>query len=106
MKQIDLKNLQHLLLKIPKGKVTTYKEIARAMGTKGYRYIGQLLGKNPEPDKYPCYKVVCSNGSLGGYSGGLKDKIRRLKADGIGVRKGKIENFEQILYSFKLKSIN
>ena len=74
-----LKNLQRLLDKIPKGKVTTYKEIARAMGIKGCRYVGQLLNKNPEPDKYPCYKVVRSNGKSGGYSGGQKNKYNVYK---------------------------
>jgi methylated-DNA-[protein]-cysteine S-methyltransferase len=96
----DLNKLQNLLLGIPEGKVTTYKEIARAMDTKGYRYIGQLLGKNPEPDKYPCYKVVCSNGSLGGYSGGIKNKVQRLTNDGIVIKGGKVFNLPGALFKF------
>jgi O-6-methylguanine DNA methyltransferase len=96
----DLNKLQNLLLRIPEGKVTTYKEISNTMGTKGYRYIGQLLGKNPEPDKYPCYKVVCSNGSLGGYSGGIKNKVQRLRNDGIVIKNGKVFNFERVLFKF------
>ena len=96
-----LKKLQQLLLQIPKGKVTTYKAIAHAMGTKGYRYVGRLLSKNPEPDKYPCYKVVQSDGKLGGFALGAKDKIRRLKADGIEVRNGKVVNFTHVFYSFR-----
>ena len=95
-----LKNLQRLLDKIPKGKVTTYKEIARAMGIKGCRYVGQLLNKNPEPDKYPCYKVVRSNGKSGGYSGGQKNKIQRLQNDGIEIKKGKVLNFDNALFKF------
>ncbi|PIZ72052.1 cysteine methyltransferase [Candidatus Peregrinibacteria bacterium CG_4_10_14_0_2_um_filter_43_11] len=79
----DLQKLQQLLLKIPKGKVTTYKAIADVMGTKGYRYIGQLLNKNPEPDKYPCHKIVHSDGRLGGFALGAGEKINRLKQDGI-----------------------
>ena len=101
MNQEKMKTLQALLAQIPKGSVTTYKAIAEAMNTKAYRYIGQLLNKNPEPNKYPCYKVVNSNGKLGGFAFGLKDKIRRLKADGIIVNQGKIKNFEHIFYSFK-----
>lgn len=96
----DLQKLQQLLLKIPKGRVTTYKEIARAMEIKGYRYTGQLLNKNPEPDRYPCYKVVRSDGSLGGFSKGLNNKIKRLAADGIRVKKGKLIGFHQKLYQF------
>ena len=97
----NMASLQHLLSKIPKGRVSTYKEIARAMGTKGYRSIGQLLGKNPEPDQYPCYKIVCSDGSLGGYSGGIKNKIQRLRNDGIVIKNNKVFNFERVLFKFK-----
>ena len=100
MNQSHLRNLQNLLLKIPKGKVTTYKEVAHAMRTKGYRYIGQLLNKNPEPDKYPCYKVVQSNGDLGGFGLGCKDKIRRLKEDSIVIRNGKVVDFDSAFFKF------
>lgn len=93
--------LQQLLLKIPRGKVTTYKEIAHAMGTKGYRYVGQLLHKNPEPDEYPCYKVVQSDGSLGGFALGCDDKIRRLRKDGIEVKDAKVLNFERLNFKFR-----
>jgi methylated-DNA-[protein]-cysteine S-methyltransferase len=95
-----LKTLQQLLLQIPQGKTTTYKEISRAMGTKGYRAIGQLLHKNPEPDQFPCFKVVRSDGALGGFAMGQKDKIRRLRADGIEVSDGKVIDFDRILYRF------
>ncbi|MFH1012473.1 MAG: MGMT family protein [Candidatus Peregrinibacteria bacterium] len=99
MKQDPLFKLQQLLLCIPRGKVTTYQALAQAMGTRGYRFIGQLLHRNPEPDKYPCYKVVKSDGSLGGFARGAEEKVRRLKADGITVRDGKIVDFEQKICS-------
>lgn len=95
------KQLQKLLLEIPPGQVTTYKALAQALGLKSYRRVGQLLNQNFEPDLYPCYKVVKSNGALGGFAYGISDKIRRLKKDGIRVKNGKIENFEQIFCSFK-----
>ncbi|MFH1473979.1 MAG: MGMT family protein [Candidatus Aenigmatarchaeota archaeon] len=83
--------LQQLLLKIPRGKVTTYKEIARALGIHS-RAAGRLLGSNPDSKKYPCYKVVYADGRLGGYtsSTGLKEKVKRLKKDGIEVKNGRI----------------
>jgi len=96
-----LKKLQQLLLKIPPGKVTTYKALADAMELKGYRYVGQLLNKNPEPDKYPCYKVVQSDGKLGGFALGNQEKIKRLKADGIEIKNGKVVNFIHVFYSFR-----
>jgi methylated-DNA-[protein]-cysteine S-methyltransferase len=92
--------LQELLLKIPKGKVTTYKEIGKAMETRGYRFVGQLLHNNKYPDKYPCYKVVKSDGDIGGFALGMKDKIRRLNADGIEVKNGKILDFKKVLHKF------
>ena len=95
-----MQKLQRLLLQIPRGRVTTYKEIARMMNTRGYRPIGQLLGSNPEPDRFPCFKVVKSDGSLGGYALGEKEKIRRLKVEGIVVRNGKISEFEKRVYRF------
>jgi methylated-DNA-[protein]-cysteine S-methyltransferase len=104
MKQAtDLHRLQQLLLKIPRGKVTTYKELAIAMGTKGYRYVGNLLHSNPEPDRFPCFKVVKSDGTLGGFATGQKDKIRRLKADGVEVKNGQIDHFVDRIYTFESK---
>jgi len=85
-----LKEMQKLLLKIPKGKVTSYKEIARMLGIHP-RAAGRLVGKNPDGDKYPCYKVIYDDGRLGGYGGGLREKIRRLKKDGILIKNGKID---------------
>ncbi len=103
MQSKDIKILQQLLLQIPRGRVTTYKELAKAMETKGYRYVGQLLHNNPEPDEYPCFKVVGSDGSLGGYADGPIEKIRRLKADGIEVKNGRIDHFEDMIYTFESK---
>jgi len=101
MKKNKIQQLQLLLSQIPYGKITTYREIAHAMGTKGYRSIGQLLNKNPEPDQYPCYKVVQSDGKLGGFAKGIDDKIRRLEADGIEIKNGKIIDFKEKIYKFQ-----
>ena len=93
-------HLQQLLLRIPKGKITTYRELAHAMNTRGYRFVGQLLKNNPFPDRFPCYKVVRSDGTLGGYALGTAEKIRRLKAEGIQVRGGRVTDFARVLYRF------
>ena len=100
MNQTHIRHLQTLLTKIPKGNVTTYKEIGRTMGTRGYQYVGQLLNKNPHPDIYPCYKVVQSNGDLGGFALGCKDKIRRLRKDGIVIKNGKVVDFDGVIFKF------
>ena len=86
-----LRKMQLLLLKIPKGKVVSYKEIARKLKIHP-RTAGRLVGSNPDGNRYPCYKVVYSDGRLGGYSTpkGVKEKARRLKKDGIAIKNGKI----------------
>ena len=72
------------LTKIPKGKIVTYKDIAKKLGVEnGSRAIGRILNSNQEPKTFPCYKVVKSDGSLGGYSGGTKRKMSLLKHDGM-----------------------
>ncbi|UCC91247.1 MAG: MGMT family protein [Candidatus Aenigmatarchaeota archaeon] len=80
-----------LLRRIPKGKVTTYGELAKSAGLHP-RTIGMLMRKNKDPKNIPCYKVVRSDGSIGGYSakGGTKTKIKLLQKDGIRVENGKI----------------
>ena len=69
------------LKKIPKGKVKTYLEVARAVGKpRAFRAVANAVGKNPYPPKIPCHRVIRSDGSLGGYSGrgGIKEKRRLL----------------------------
>lgn len=86
-----LRQMQKLLLKIPKGKVTSYKEIARKLRIHP-RAAGRLIGSNPDGKKYPCYKVIYADGRLGGYTTpkGVKEKVKRLKKDGIEIRNGRI----------------
>jgi O-6-methylguanine DNA methyltransferase len=91
--------MQYLLEKIPKGKITIYGMLAKQLRTSP-RAIGRMLNANPLPDKYPCYKIVMSNGSMGGYSGGLAKKLALLKKDGIFVKNGKIVDFEKRLHKF------
>lgn len=88
--------------KIPKGRVTTYKEIAKVLNTRAYRAVGNALKKNPYAPTIPCHRVVCSDGSLGGYQGKLnsKKKIRLLKKEGIKARNGKILDFNRKLFKF------
>ena len=72
------------LMKIPKGKIITYKEVARAIGKpKSYRAVANAVGKNPFPPNIPCHRVVRSDGGIGGYSGkgGIDQKIRLLRSE-------------------------
>ena len=79
---------------IPKGKVVTYGQIAAMLGNKNLcRAVGNILHGNPDPDRYPCYKVVNARGNLSEHFafGGLDGQKRRLEADGIEVRSGKVD---------------
>lgn len=70
---------------IPRGKIVTYLDIARKIGKpKAARAVGQALGRNPIPIVIPCHRVIASDGSLGGYSGGggLETKAKLLKLEG------------------------
>ena len=72
------------LSKIPKGETRTYKEIAIAIGhPKSARAVANACGKNPQPIKIPCHRVIRSDGKLGGYSaqGGTAAKLRILKEE-------------------------
>ena len=72
--------------KIPKGKVKTYKELARSIRKpKASRAVANACGKNPFPIKIPCHRVIRSDGRLGGYSGkgGIKTKRKLLKNEGV-----------------------
>ena len=73
------------LKKIPKGKLKTYAEVAKAIGKpKAVRAVANAIGKNPFPPKIPCHRVIRSDGKLGGYSakGGIKNKKKLLKDEG------------------------
>ena len=90
-----------LCSRIPKGKVSTYKEIGKAIGKRGqvYRAVGVALNKNPFAPKVPCHRVVSSDGSIGGFASGTRKKIAILKKEGVEVKDGKIVDFKKKLFS-------
>ncbi|MDD3399669.1 MAG: MGMT family protein [Candidatus Pacebacteria bacterium] len=76
---------------IPKGKVMTYRQVAELAGKPGAcRAVGNILNKNKDLKNIPCYRVVRSDGRVGGYRGGQKKKIALLKRDGVSVKNAKI----------------
>ncbi|NBV06422.1 MAG: MGMT family protein [Proteobacteria bacterium] len=97
---IDSQKLYDLLKEIPQGKVTTYKELAKKLKTKGYRAIGQIVGANPNAPQVPCHRVVRSDGGLGGYAFGLKKKIEILTKEGIKIIDEKVVDFAKKLHKF------
>lgn len=88
--------------KIPKGRVSTYAEIARAIkNPDSSRAVGNALNKNPFAPKVPCHRVVKSGGFLGGFASGQADKIAILKKEGVRILNQKIVNFDKIFYKIK-----
>lgn len=81
------------LKKVPKGNVITYKELAKSVNSKAYRFVGACMAGNKNPVEIPCYKVVLSDGRIGNYSGsgGVKSKIKKLENDGIKIINGKVD---------------
>lgn len=73
-----------IIAQIPEGKVTTYGDIARALGhPRASRVIGRILNKNPNPILTPCHRVIKSNGNIGGYAFGKARKKELLKKEGL-----------------------
>ncbi len=88
-----------LLKRVPKSKATTYKELADAAGTHP-RAVAVYMKTNNDPENVQCFRVINSDGSLGGYSGrdGVSGKVRLLEKHGIEVRNGKIDG--KYIYRF------
>lgn len=95
------KKVYKKLLEVPSGKVTTYGELAKAVGLKnGQRLIGKIMNKNPYPVIIPCHRVVKSDGTVGGYAWGEKIKTNMLKKEGIKINNKKIVEMGKNTYRF------
>ncbi len=90
-----------LIKRIPKGRVSTYSDIAKALGNpKASRVVGNALNKNPHPIIVPCHRVVRSDGTIGGYAFGQKEKIGLLESEGIRIINGKVADFDKMRLKF------
>lgn len=103
---IFTKLVYEALLQIPEGKVTTYSAIARALGDPiAARSVARILSMNRDPS-LPCYKVIMSDGSLGGYAfGGPIEKKRKLESEGIIINNGRIDLKKYIFTDFSIPPI-
>lgn len=82
------------LRQVPKGKVVTYGQLAKMAGNpKAARAVGMLMAKNPDAPKTPCHRVVASDGSLHGYSGGdgIATKRDMLLKEGVKFKGEKVD---------------
>jgi len=89
------------LLQVPEGKVTTYGDLAKAVGLEnGQRAIGTIMKKNPFPGIVPCHRVVKSDGKIGGFVYGERVKLQMLVKEGIKIKDGKIIDFAKEKFCF------
>ncbi len=102
-KRFDENELYELLARIPHGKVVTYGLLAQMLGNPHWaRSVGNALHKNPDGDRYPCYKVVNSLGKLSeAYAfGGIDVQKTRLEKEGISVENFKVDLKKYLAQSF------
>ena len=86
-------DIYELLLKITFGKILTYGELAKIIAQKygkekmSAQTVGGAVGKNPICIIIPCHRIIGANNKLGGFSGGILNKIALLKLEGINLSK-------------------
>ncbi len=90
-----------LVSAIPRGKVATYRELARAVGRpRAYRAVANALARNPRPIEVPCHRVVRSDGEVGGYKIGKGRKVKLLVQEGVEIRSGRVD-LQRYMFKFK-----
>jgi deoxyribonuclease V len=89
-----------LVAQVPEGKVTTYGEVAKALGDiVASRFVGLAMSKNDDIVRVPCRRVIRSDGFVGGYTGGGPErKIKLLRKEGIEISDWSVVNLERVLF--------
>src|SRR5262245_13751661 len=105
MAETFTERVYELTRRVPEGKVTTYKDIAHALGSGAYRGVGQALRCNPDAPHTPCHRVVASDGTIGGFFGDtagepIARKIALLKREGVHVEGKRVVDFERKRHKF------
>lgn len=88
-----------LTAQIPRGKITTYKILAKKAGNeRAVRACGNILNGNKHLITIPCHRVVKSSGEVGGYVNGTSKKEHILISEGIEIEAGKVKNIDNVLW--------
>jgi len=95
------KETYDLVAQVPEGQVTTYGEVAKALGdVVASRFVGLAMSRNEDIDRVPCRRVVQSDGYVGGYTGGGPvKKIDLLRSEGIEFSGAKVADLDKVLFS-------
>jgi methylated-DNA-[protein]-cysteine S-methyltransferase len=83
------------LMRVPKGKVTTYKWLANRVGCGSAQAVGQALRRNPFAPRVPCHRVISSDLCVGGFAGKregakIRKKLKLLEGEGVKFRAGRL----------------
>lgn len=95
-------SILRILAEVPKGKVTTYGDLAKELARRDKRYspkasraVGTTMKNNPCAPQVPCHRVIKSDGGIGNFRGGAEGavdaKIKMLQAEGVAVTSGRID---------------
>jgi deoxyribonuclease V len=90
-----------LVAQVPEGRVTTYGEVARALGDiVASRFVGLAMSRNEDIERVPCRRVVQSDGYVGGYTGGGPEKkVELLRGEGIKISGSRVVDLDNVLFS-------
>jgi methylated-DNA-[protein]-cysteine S-methyltransferase len=102
------KRVYKALLKIPRGQITTYKILARHLGCRSCRAVGQALKRNPFAPQVPCHRVIASDLTPGGFSAlgetsskdgqgktigmVIRQKLKLLEKEGVKFKRGRLSD--------------
>jgi len=94
------KDTYDLVAQVPRGRVTTYGAVAKALGdVVASRFVGLAMSRNDDIVRVPCRRVVQTDGYVGGYTGGgPQKKIRLLKLEGIHVKDMKVVDLDHVIF--------
>jgi methylated-DNA-[protein]-cysteine S-methyltransferase len=89
------RSVYRALCRVAPGTVTTYGRLARAVGCRSARAIGQALRRNPHAPRVPCHRVIREDGTPGGFEGktggsARARKLRLLAGEGVLFRNGRM----------------
>lgn len=94
LSMLNASDVYALLKTVPEGQVTTYGDLAKALGyPNAARAIGRIMNVNPNPVVVPCHRVVSSDGGIGGYAFGTKMKKEILAKEGVAFDGDRIADF-------------
>ena len=101
------RRVYELVQGIPRGRVTTYKTVAEALGCGSCQAIGQALRRNPYAPRVPCHRVIAADLTLGGFRGttegsSMAAKENMLALEGVEFKNGKLADPDRLITKLRI----